>query len=89
MLKSHFSLIRGTLPSKFDLFCPKQHLGCKRYKIRNTKYVLSMFKNETVRKGFHYNLLNISKGFNYTKTFIINMLCMYFFMYIVLNYYLV
>ena len=26
MLKFHFNIIRGILPSKFDIFCPKQSL---------------------------------------------------------------
>ena len=40
MLKFHFNLIRGTLPSKFDIFCPKQSLRSNCYKIRNNMYFL-------------------------------------------------
>ena len=67
MLKFHFNLIRGTLPSKFDVFCPKQSLGSSCYKIRNPKYVLPGFKHEFVRKGFHYNLIVI---INNTPSFV-------------------
>ena len=37
IFKFHFNLIRGTPPSKFDIFCPKQSLGSNYYKIRNSK----------------------------------------------------
>ena len=47
--------ILSTLPSKFDIFCTKQYLV-----IRKPKYVLPYFKNEFVRKGFHYNLIIIN-----------------------------
>ena len=59
MLKFNFNLIRGTVQSKFEIFCPKQSLGSNCYKIRNPKYALPKFKYEFVRKGFHYNMIVI------------------------------
>ena len=44
MLKCHFNPIRGTLQSKFDIFCPKQSLVSNCYKIRDPKYGLPKFK---------------------------------------------
>ena len=51
------NLIRGILPSKFDIFCPKRSLWSNCYRIRNPKYVLPKFKNEFMRKGFDYNII--------------------------------
>ena len=69
MLKFNFNFIRGTLPSKFDIFYPKPYLGSNCYEILNPKYVLPKFKNEFARKCFHYSLIVI---INTTLSFVVD-----------------
>ena len=62
VLKSYFNLIKGNLPSKFDVFCLNQSKGSNCYDISDPKYTIPKFKHEFARKSFHYNTINIIKS---------------------------